>query len=181
MGDKDKFYNFPSQPMGCTKVPTSPINSILLMNIRGLYSNNNTEKINALYDMAIDSNAFMICLTETHLKKSINNSEITNRFWSIIRADRINRICGGAAVAYRTQLDVDHNNIITFSNGHCEMVCVYFNDLNLGNVTIYRPPGCPKILFNEIIMKAKDWINNLQSSRNNPRIIINGDLNFLIT
>ena len=96
------------------------------MNVRALYSNNNTEKINVIYDLAIDRNVYMICLTETHLKESIKNNEFTNRFWSIIRADKINRICGGVAVVYRTSLEVDHQNIITFSKGICEIVCVPF-------------------------------------------------------
>ena len=71
------------------------------MNIRGLYSNHNTEKIDIIYDLAVDNNAFLICLTETHLKKNILNSEITNKYWSILRADRTDTLCGGAAIAYR--------------------------------------------------------------------------------
>ena len=126
----------------------------------------------------MDNNAFLLCLTETHLQKNISNSELTNNFWSIIRADRVKRMCGGAAIAYRSSLDIDDENLITFSNDYCEMVCVYFRNINLANITIYRPPGCNKMKFDEVINKAKEWIRNIEILYHNPRVIINGDLNF---
>ena len=58
------------------------------------------------------------------------------------------------------------------------MVCVYSNHLNLGNITIYCPPICPKNKFDEIISKAKDWIMYLENHKQSLRIIINSDLNF---
>ena len=68
----------------------SPTN-IFCMNVRGLIPSNNPTKISYLYDVAKLNNVAWICLTETHLKKNIDDSELINDDWSIVRADRTKR------------------------------------------------------------------------------------------
>ena len=147
------------------------------MNTRGLFANNNQTKTLWLADLAKQKNSFLMCLTETHLNESISNNELVNSHWDIIRADREIRQCGGTAILYRSDIIIDHGNILKVSNSYCEMICCFFPSINLANITIYRPPGCPTIKFQDTLNQAEDWITKLEKAAHKPTILLNGDLN----
>ena len=49
-------------------------------------------------DMGKLNNSFLMCFTETHLKKNIIDNEFINQDWNIIGADSIRRMHGGVAL-----------------------------------------------------------------------------------
>ena len=68
-------------------LPTLPAipnkQSIIQMNIRGLYPKSNQSKVRYLKDLATYHNSFAIALTETHLDEDIDVSEIYMNEWSL--------------------------------------------------------------------------------------------------
>ena len=148
------------------------------MNVRGLLPANNPNKVNWIMDIGNMNKAFMMCLTETHLKKKINDNELINPEWNIIRADRTRRMNGGVAIYYKSSLLIDHNKILSYSNSFCEVVGLHFPDLKLVAITIYRPPSCPCDKFSDIIDQIRHWLNDFERDGYLPTLYINGDLNF---
>ena len=69
--------------------------SILQGNIRGLNSYDRT-KILTLEHFADMYKSIVIALTETHLSSEIEDNEISIKGWSLSRADRCLRKCGGS-------------------------------------------------------------------------------------
>ena len=145
-------------------------------NIRGLYPENNLTKIEVLKDLSNYYDANMIIITESHLNEYISSEELYINDWSLHRADRAHRIGGGVAIYVKN--DILLTDKFTFSNSYCEIVGFYLPKLNLINITIYRPPGCPTGKFKEIIEISDKWINELENRNINPIINLNGDFNF---
>ena len=57
------------------------------------------------------------------------------------------------------------------------MIGIHIPQINMINVTIYRPPHCPMNFFMEIIDKLENWIKSIEDSGDRPIVSINGDFN----
>ena len=66
---------------------------------------------------------------------------------------------------------------MSFSNTVCESVCLYINELNIGIITVYRPPNCDANKFNECINNVEVWMEDRKKQRENTKFIVNGDFN----
>ena len=97
--------------------------SIICGNIQGLYHDYNLTKVNAIYDLACINNASLICLTESHLSEKINDIEITNNGWTVLRTDHTNRLGGGVGNLLKSDFLV--SNKLSYSNSYCDILCIY--------------------------------------------------------
>ena len=82
---------------------------------------------------------------------------------------------GGVAVYLRH--DLTPTQIHKKSNQYCKVVCIYIPEINVSNITIYRPPKCPNSKFNEAIEWIDQWIADLQEQGITAIIMFNGDFN----
>ena len=64
------------------------------MNIQGLNPKSNQSKIPYLQDLANDSNAPFICITESHLHEDILDAELQIKNYTLFRSDRKGRTHG---------------------------------------------------------------------------------------
>ena len=115
-------------------------------------------------------------MTESHLNEYISNNEIDIKDWTVHRSDRSKRIGGGILSYVKNHLIVSDK--IVFSNSYCEILGFYIPNINLLNLTIYRPPNCPSEKFCEVIKLSTEWLNNFEKRKINPIINFNGDFNF---
>ena len=95
--------------------------------------------------------------------KSIN----PNFQW--LRSDRHLRESGGVCIYVRTTNPF--HGCAKYSNSICDLPIINLNHPSLIIIMMYRPPSCPAIEFNDIILKAKSYIMSL------PNIIMLGDIN----
>ena len=125
--------------------------------------------------LATTKNAFLITLTESWLGEGVLDSEVYIKDFSISRADRANREGGGVIAYVRDNLTVSHE--LSFSDSICELLCIYIQELKLGVITVYRPPGSENISFSNIIKKMDKWLLELSSEFNDLDILVTGDFN----
>ena len=62
-----------------------------------------------------------------------------------------------------------------YSNSICDLLIINLHHPLLIIIMMYRPPSCPAIEFNDIILKAKSYILSLPSPL--PNSIMLGDIN----
>ena len=80
-------------------------NVAISMNIRGLLPMKNKTKVAYLSDLAAQSNALFITLTETHMTPDILSAEVAINNYSFYRSDRLGgRTHGGCAIYVREDL-----------------------------------------------------------------------------
>ena len=151
------------------------VNAGLSINIRGLYPMSNKTKVAHLSDLACESQAPFIALTETHLNSEIQSAEIQIQGYKLYRSDRMGgRSHGGCAVYCREDLTVKEK--MKFSNNYCESQILEFKELNIVLINIYRPPNTPQQLFEETLNKCQE---SLEEETNQKRSILAlGDYNF---
>ena len=164
----------------CSKLPKPELgsaSSIIFSNIRGLFNMSDLTKPSILLDFADIKNANIINLVETHLFEKVVNSELTNDNWSIYRTDRKNRIGGGIAIYVRNIFSV--TSVLSYSTSSCEITGVYIPEVNLANITVYRPPDSSIENFKDILTNMHSWLCELeQNLGSQPNIEITGDFNF---
>lgn len=95
--------------------------------------------------MAEANNSCMILLTESHLNSNIPDCILTKEGWTVIRADREKRICGGVIGIVRYEFPIGAK--LSFSTSYCEVIDMYFSSINLINITIYRPQNVRKTIL----------------------------------
>ena len=145
-------------------------NGAIYANIRGLYPQSNKTKVPYLSDLAKLSNAPYICLTETHLNPDIIDAEIQLENYTLFRSDRNERSHGGVAIYVRN--DLAATMILNDSNSYCDSLVIEIHKLNLILINIYRPPKCPKILFNQTLEAIKVMLQNIESESSTKDILI---------
>ena len=131
-------------------------------------------KIKALQE-SIDSNPIhtpFFILTETHLKSYHLDAEVHISGYSCYRADRVNRVRGGAAIYLHNSITVEKSRV--FSNSYCEIACVYSKELDMIIAGIYRPPLSPFDKFDECLVILHRFIDEVGST---PELHIAGDFN----
>ena len=152
-------------------------NVIITMNIQGLISNKQKDKVKIIAEHAHEEKALNIALTESHLHKNINDSEINIDGYSIFRADRNEgRKKGGVITYVHNSAIAQCKLLLARSNSFVEFTMLHFSKLQLIFITIYRPPLCPKELFEQFLINIKNKLEEFVSPL--PNIVITGDLNF---
>ena len=148
------------------------------MNIQNLISKTKTDKIKFLSEQAIQDNALIIALTETHLSEKIVDAEIHIPNYTIYRQDREGgRKHGGIATYVHNSISAHCELIKTYSNNFVEFNIIRFTKLDMLLVNIYRPPECPCTKYEEALQEIRSTTSD-NSNRTFPYIIITGDLNF---
>ena len=152
-------------------------NGAIYMNIRGLYPKSDQSKIPYLSDLAMQTNAPFICLTETHLTPNILDAEISISGYYLFRSDRKDRSHGGVAIYVRKDLAV--KTAVNDSNSFCDSLILHIPQLNLVLMNVYRPPNCPEVIFNQTIEYLRNFLRNLEEYNNcaNTYMLV-GDFNF---
>jgi hypothetical protein len=131
-------------------------------------------KINFLKEEAINCNAFMMCVTESHLNPDIFDAEIKIDGFQIFRADRSNDRKKGGVINY-VKDNIACEVLSRGSNGTVEHLVIYMRKLNLVVITIYRPPQCDNVEFNPVLDMVGQKLDELGAPM--PTIIMNGDFN----
>ena len=78
--------------------------SILSLNVQGIYTSNKEGKLGLLKDIAFETNAMVIALTESHLSQDIKDSEIKIEGYDPYRSDRLHGEKGGILVYIKSSL-----------------------------------------------------------------------------
>ena len=149
------------------------------MNVRGLYPMKNRMKVAYLSDLASESNAPFISLTETQLTPDILSAEVTIKGYTIYRSDRLGgRSHGGVTGYVRDDLTVVERE--SYSNNCCESQALEIKELELLLVNVYRPPNAPTQLFEDTLSKCQDVINLVLEKEDikSKNILAVGDFNF---
>ena len=133
------------------------------MNIGGLYPRSNKTKVAYLSDLATESQAPFIAMTESHLTADVLSAEVQITDYKLYRSDRLGgRTHGGCAVYCRKDITVIER--FKYSNNCCECQVLELKELELLLVNVYRPPNAPKDLFEEILQKCQDVIDKIMES-----------------
>ena len=135
----------------------------------------NKTKVAQLSDMASETRAPFIALTETHLNSEIQSAEIQIQGYKLYRSDRMGgRSHGGCAVYCREDLTVKEK--MKFSNNYCESLILEVKELNVNIINIYRPPNTPQQLFEETLNKCQETLE--EETNQIKSILALGDYNF---
>ena len=106
------------------------------MNIRGLYPLRNKTKVSYLKDLAIESNAPLIAMTETHWSANVHSAEVHIPGYTLYRSDRTGgRTHGGAAVYCRDDLTIVEK--FKYSNNYCESQVLEIKELEMILINFY--------------------------------------------
>ena len=152
-------------------------NGAIYINIRGLYPKTDQSKIPYLSDLAQQTNAPFICVTESHLNPSILDAEISIAGYDLFRSDRKDRSHGGVAIYVRKDLAVKAS--IQDSNTYCDSLILHIPQLNLVLMNVYRPPNCPEVLFNQTMEHNANFLRNLEEGHQCANTyLLMGDFNF---
>jgi exonuclease III len=121
--------------------------------------------------------AQFICVTESHLNPSILDAEIAIPGYDLLRSDRKDRSHGGVAIYVRKDIAV--KTCIQDSNTYSDSLILHIPQLNLVLINVYRPPGCPEILFNQTMEHAASFLRNLEEGNQCANTyLVMGDFNF---
>ena len=146
-------------------------------NIEGLYPNNKKKKIDMLRERAKINNAFIIALTESHLKSRVIDAEITITGFQLFRADRDEETRKGGVIVYVKECFANGLRVLTTGcNSVVEWVVIYLPVIHLVVVNVYRPPNCREGLFIEVLRIISNSINQIGSPM--PLVMMCGDYNF---
>ena len=129
--------------------------------MRGLFLQKSRNKVEKLNDMAKESNAPWIALTETWLNPDIIDAEVQIPGRTLFRADREGRTHGGCALYIRD--DLTSEIVTAHSNKACDTLIVKIKTLNLLVIVNYRPPDTKEEEFAEqleVCQEAIDKITN---------------------
>ena len=151
---------------------------LLNINIQGLAPEDGVSrqwKLDLLQDI-VDSSKNpvpFIALTETWAKSYTTDAQLQIKDYSIFRADRSSRRCGGVATYVHDSLTVSEHH--SFDNKFCECSVVLIQSEKTMLVNMYRPPLCPKKYFSPALSFVKNHVNN---KADDWTVTITGDFNF---
>ena len=130
-------------------------------------------KIRSLQEHIQTSNEYIpfFVIVESHFKPYHLDAEINIDKYYPIRADRISRARGGAAIYMSNDLIVDNQKI--YSDEYCSAVIVYNKVLNTIIAGIYRPPNSPVSSFRSCMETVKNFTKEFESSD----VLLMGDFN----
>ena len=155
--------------------PAGINNAIITGNIQGLYSRSKHYKIERIRELAIENDAILISLTESHLNENILDAEININGFDLFRQDRQLAQKGGIITYIKDTISSTAKIVCAGSQGRIEYLCIYFSDKDLLFITIYRPPSENHQHFYEVLKKIDEYILSLPTT---PSIILTGDFNY---
>lgn len=126
--------------------------------------------------MAVEENYIFMALTESHQHSDITSDEINISNYTIFRKDRSNRSHGGVINYVRSDLAINTSEVVSHSDGICELLGILLKDINTLLFTVYRPPNSDEQSFKLVMDKVLVTINT--HSNLNPEVIMVGDFNF---
>ena len=150
-------------------------NSMITGNIQGLFPRSKQYKPRRIGELAIENDALIISLTESHLDNCILDAEIKIDGFTIFRQDRESAPKGGIITYIRDSFASTARTVASGSTGQIEFLCIYIEDKKLLLITIYRPPTENQMHFSEVLKTIDDCINSLNDF---PSIILTGDFNY---
>ena len=133
-------------------------------------------KLQHLRDLALEGDLLFLAITETWLHSGILDAEVKIEGYQLVRQDRVDRIHGGVALWVKEGFTV--KEIWKTSNSYIESLLVEISELKTVLSVMYRPPGCPESLLNDIVNMTSESFNIYESSRKGHNMIALGDLNF---
>ena len=146
-------------------------------NIEGLYPSNKKKKIDMLRERGKINNAFIIALTESHLKSRVLDAEIAITGFQLFRADRDEKTRKGGVIVYVRDCFANGLRVLTTGcNSVVEWVVIYLPIIHLIVVNVYRPPNCREGLFIEVLRIISNSIDQIGSPM--PLVMMCGDYNF---
>ena len=149
----------------------------IYVNIRGLYPKSDKSKVPYLADLAKETNAPFICITESHLNPEILDAEISIPGYDVFRSDRVGRSHGGVVSYVRKDFVVKSK--LKDSNSFCDSLILHIPQLNLVLANIYRPPNCPEEMFSQTLEFSSSFFRNLEEYHQNASTyMVVGDFNF---
>ena len=110
--------------------------------------------------LANQLNAFIVCLTETHLNNEVFDANIHINGFTPFRCDRSNRK-GGGVMIYVEDILTDVVEIFNKSNGTCECIVLHLKSINLVTAVFYRPPDTKTNQFLPLRKELKNVLNEL--------------------
>ena len=128
-----------------------------------------------MQSLANQLNAFIVCLTETHLSNEVFDADIHINCFTPFRCDRSNRK-GGGVMIYVKDILTDVVEIFNKSNGTCECIVLHLKSINLITAVFYRPPDTKTNQFLPLLKELKHVLNELHEPT--PNILLMGDFNF---
>ena len=149
--------------------------SILSLNVQGIYTSNKEGKLGLLKDIAFETNAMVIALTESHLLQDIKDSEIKIEGYDPYRSDRLHGEKGGILVYIKSSLGLGVTEIDKGSINHVEYSVIEMKKIETVLITVYRPPGAELSAFSSVLLKIKESFKKFEKM---PLIIWSGDFNF---
>ena len=150
--------------------------TILTGNIWGLYTRNSKHKLKMIHEMAVDSRAWMVGLTESHLSQEIVDGEVAMAGYEMFRVDRTAGTRGGGVIVYlRDDVARMSGYFRGESMGYVEFLVFYIEKINVIFSIIYRLEGHPE-QFYEVLQRLDSYIASFGEPC--PNIVITGDFNF---
>ena len=138
---------------------------------------NYKNKLKMLEERSILNNAFIVALTESHLKSGILDAEIQLSGFQVFRADRRDEIRKGGVITYVKEFYARGLKVLTSGcNGSVEWLVLFLPVIKSVVINIYRPPTCEEALFFNALKDVAEVINGLGNPM--PMIIMCGDYNF---
>ena len=137
--------------------------------------NKNTRwKVDALKEYVSNNNIILMNLTETWLKKKIQDVEIPN--FTTFRCDRKSKKKKGGGVAIYLRNGFEARVLLEERVESCEILAIHIEKLNILNIVIYRPPDTHSTEFASVMDKIRKLLSKMASPE--PSVIITGDFNF---
>ena len=129
-----------------------------------------------LSEIALERNASIICLTESHLSTDIRDAEIAIKGYQIFRTERINDVSRGGIIVYiKNGLEPQAKIISSGSLNSIEYQILYLERMNLLLITIYRSPQSDASSFTTIMSRIDETLNQYEGKCSS--ILMNGDFN----
>ena len=131
-----------------------------------------------LCEIASESNAGIIMLTESHLKEDIKDAEVKISGFDLSRTDRVNFKNGGIVIYIRSDLGLGVRPLLSLSHNKIEVMVLECVKINCILVCVYRPPIADSGSFSHVLHAIKNEIEKNGGVRRT--ILMGGDFNFPI-
>ena len=149
---------------------------MIVGNIAGLCSQSRGLKLGMIKELAIEENAQIISLTESHLSDDFHEAEVTIEGYNVFRKDRTNNRRRGGVITYlKSNLAITAQELTSGSIGLIEYQCIYIKKPNILLMNVYRSPDSTSNNFAEVLNALKETTNDLPQC---PSILLTGDFNF---
>ena len=146
------------------------------VNMRSLMPGDRHVKLDDLHStLCIENNSDVICISETWLDDTIDDSDVIIPGYQLFRRDR-NRHGGGVAIYIKDVLPVKEISELKIEGIEIVGIEIKFQTKNFIVACCYRPPGSRLAEADEFLDKFQDCIN-IMYTKNVESIFVLGDFN----